>query len=70
MTGNPEKAAWKKYWRQDKMKYFDEETFEDIDEDNEKKTAKEILNKKKVTKFEMDMVFIEDEDDEKEEEDE
>ncbi len=52
------------------MKHFDEESFEELDEDNEKKTAKEILNKKKVTNFELDMVFMDDEDDEKEEEDE
>ncbi|MDP2750048.1 MAG: hypothetical protein Q8O89_04420 [Nanoarchaeota archaeon] len=51
------------------MAYEDEQLLEDLDEDNEKKSAKDILNKKKVTGFEMDMLFISDEDDEDEEKD-
>ena len=54
-----------------KMKYNDGELTEELDEENEKKSAKEILNKRKVTDFEMDMLFInEDDDEDNEDEDE
>jgi len=37
------------------MGFDDGELLEELDEENEKKSVKEILNKKRVTGFEMDM---------------
>lgn len=49
------------------MAYMDDALVEELDNENEKKSAKEILNKKKLTGFEMDMLFIDEEEEESEE---